>query len=342
MERNRGRPDRFDFFVEKLRQAKAEMEKIIVGQEEMINCFLVTLIMGGHIWCEGPPGVGKTLGARTFAKILDINSKAIQFTPDLLPTDLKIAVDLLGRDETAVSQSEVAQLLKKVIPGVVFTNYLRIDEVNRAPQKVQAALLEVMQEREVTTGAQVHKLGRPYIVSLTSNSVEHEGTYLISEALADRITLKAKLGYPSFKEECKIAARRKDIESDRIELRKVFNKDEIIEMQDLFDSLYCFEPEHPLAQYAVGIARTVRNQEKYVTYGPTPRGSADLLFSAAALAMTEGILELSPDHIKRMALPALRGTFNLTTDADDDGKDHDKIIRDTIESVVKVVDEGRV
>lgn len=340
MERNRGRPDRFDFFVDKLRQAKAEMQKIIVGQEEMVNCFLVTLIIGGHIWSEGPPGVGKTLGARTFAKILDIDSKAIQFTPDLLPTDLKITIDLLKRDDSGLSQGDVAQLLKKVIPGVVFTNYLRIDEVSRAPQKVQAGVLEVMQEREVTTGAQVHKLDRPYIVSLTSNSVEQEGTYHVSEALADRVTLKTLLDYPPFEEECRIAVMRKDIEANRIEVRKVFTKDEIIEMQDLFDFLYRFEPAHPLTQYAVSIARAVRAQKDFVTYGPTPRGSSDLLVSAAAMAMIEGTLEVEPDHIKKMVLPALRGTFNLKSDPEHGGKGHDQIILEAIESV-KVVAEKR-
>ena len=124
MERNRGRPERFDFFVDKLRQAKAEMQKVIVGQEEMVNCYLAALIIGGHIWSEGPPGVGKTLGARTFAKILDIEFKAIQFTPDLLPTDIKIAVDLLSESDSGDVQGEAAFLLKKVIRGVVFTNFL--------------------------------------------------------------------------------------------------------------------------------------------------------------------------------------------------------------------------
>lgn len=333
MERNRGRPDRFDFFVEKLRQAKAEMGKIIVGQEEMVNCFLVVLVMGGHIWSEGPPGVGKTLGMRTFAKILDIDSKGIQFTPDLLPMDLKIAIDLLSRADSEAAHEEAVSLLRKVIRGKIFTNLFRGDEFNRTPQKVQTVLLEAMQEREVTTGAETYKLDRPYIVCLTSNFIEHEGTYNVSEALADRITLKARLDYPSSEEECKIASRRKDIESDKIELRKVFSKEEIIEMQDLFDLLYRFGPEHPLTRYAVRIVRHIRSQKKHVTYGPTPRGSADLLYSAAALAIVEGVLDVPPDYIKRMALPALRGTFNLTNEAEHEGIDHDKIILEAVESV---------
>lgn len=340
MERNRGRPERFDFFVDKLRQAKAEMEKIIVGQEEMVNCFLTVLVMSGHIWSEGPPGVGKTLGMRTFAKILDIDSKGIQFTPDLLPTDLKIAIDLLSRADSEATHEEAVSLLRKVIRGKIFTNLFMGDEFNRTPQKVQTVLLEAMQERQVSTGAETYRLDRPYIVCLTSNFIEHEGTYNVSEALADRITLKARLGYPSFEEECRIAAMRKDIEADKIELRKVFSKEEIIEMQDLFDSLYRFNPEHPLTRYAVRIVHRIRSQKKHVTYGPTPRGSADLLYSAAALAMLEGVLDLPPDYIKRMALPALRGTFNLTDDAVHNGVDHDKIILEAIENV-KVSDEAR-
>ncbi|OGD30932.1 hypothetical protein A2833_03015 [Candidatus Azambacteria bacterium RIFCSPHIGHO2_01_FULL_44_55] len=316
------------------------MQKVIVGQEEMVNCYLAALIIGGHIWSEGPPGVGKTLGARTFAKILDIEFKAIQFTPDLLPTDIKIAVDLLSESDSGDVQGEAAFLLKKVIRGVVFTNFLLVDEANRAPQKVQAALLEVMQEREVKTGAKTHKLDRPYMVALTSNFIEHEGTYGISEALADRVTLKTRLDYPSFEEECRVAAMRKDIEADRINLKKVFTKEEIVEMQDLFDSLYRYAPNHPLTEYAVGIARAVRVQKDFVTYGPTPRGSADLLVSASALAMIEGTLEVSPDHVKKMALSALRGTFNLKADPEHGGKDHDQIITEAIESV-KVFSEKR-
>lgn len=338
--------ERFDFYVDKLRKAKIEMQKIIVGQEEMIECFLICLVINGHVWVEGPPGVGKTLGALTLANILDVDFKKIQFTPDLLPLDLKTTIDPLAKSEGPASGSETTALIDKFIKGVVFTNILLVDEGNRGPQKVQAALLEVGQERQVTVGARVYKLDRPHMIIITTNDVEHEGTYNIAEALADRMTLKAKLGYPSFEEERKIAARRKSIESGKIDVAKIFNKAEIIEMQDLFEELYQFDPESHLTDYAVRIVRHIRaegekpKEEALVAYGPTPRGSSDLLVSASALAMLEGTLTVTPGHIKKMALPALRGTFTLTENADREKKTHDIIINEALQKEPVLDEDG--
>ncbi len=337
--------DRFEHFVAKLKLVKAEMQKVVVGQEEMLDCLLIGLIINGHVWIEGPPGIGKTLGALTLARVLDgIEFKKVQFTPDLLPLDLKVTVDPFASQERK-SADTTLNLLDKFVKGVAFSNILLVDEGNRGPQKVQAALLEIGQEREVTVGARVYKLERPHMIIITTNDVEHEGTYNIAEALADRLTLKAKLSYPSFEEERKVAARRKGIESGKIGVTKVFSKAEIIEMQDLFDELYPFDPESHLTDYAVRIVRHVRaegekpKEEALVSYGPTPRGSSDLLVSASALAMLEGTLTVTPNHIKKMALPALRGTFTLTENADRLNKTHDVIIKEALEKQPILIEE---
>jgi MoxR-like ATPase len=274
-----------------------EIKKVIVGQEQLLERILVALLARGHILVEGVPGLAKTLAIRTVAQVVGGQFNRIQFTPDLVPADLvgtRIYNQRTGEFSTAL--------------GPVFTNLLLADEINRAPAKVQSALLEVMQERQVTIGRESHKVPEPFLVLATQNPIETEGTYALPEAQVDRFMLKVLVDYPNDREEMVIVQR---MTGSVPEPRQIITTTDLMELQKQADNVYV-DPE--LMEYAVRLVGATRRPaeyglsaiERYISFGASPRASINLILGARALALTRGrdyavspdIMELAPDVLR--------------------------------------------
>lgn len=302
----------------KFDEARKEIGKVIVGQTEMVESLLLALLADGHILIEGLPGLAKTLAVTTLAKTLQCEFKRIQFTPDLLPADL-IGTTIYNLKDNKFSVNK----------GPVFTDILLADEINRAPAKVQSALLEVMQERQVTLGGETFKTGNPYLVLATQNPIEQEGTYVLPEAQTDRFMFKVKLDYPSLDEEKEILARMGTLGPQPSAKPTLGGKD-ILETRKLVESIYIDEK---VVDYILNIIFATRDPEKMgvninglLLFGASPRATLALKIAAKGHAFLAGRAFVTPHDVKKVAHRVLRHRLRRTYEAEAQGLSPDDII----------------
>jgi len=295
-----------------------EVKKVIVGQDHLLERMVVALLARGHLLVEGVPGLAKTMAVKTLAGVFGGEFNRIQFTPDLVPADL------VG---TRVFNQKTGEFHTSL--GPVFTNLLLADEINRAPAKVQSALLEVMQERQVTIGRETHAVPDPFLVLATQNPIETEGTYPLPEAQVDRFMLKVLVGYPSREEEFVIAQR---MTAPLAPVQPVLTPEALLELQRRADAVYV---DPSLHDYAVRLSRATREPAqlgipevaRYVTYGASPRASINLILTARALAFVRGREYALPQDLVDMSLDVLRHRLVLSYEALADNVTSDQIIR---------------
>ncbi|MBV6451998.1 MAG: hypothetical protein MHPDNHAH_02746 [Anaerolineales bacterium] len=283
-----------------------EVKKVIVGQDHLLERMIVALLARGHILVEGVPGLAKTMAIKTLAEAIGGEFKRIQFTPDLVPADLvgtRIYNQKTGKFETSL--------------GPVFTNLLLADEINRAPAKVQSALLEVMQERQVTIGRETHKVPNPFLVLATQNPIETEGTYALPEAQVDRFMLKVLVGYPSSTEEFVIVER---MTAALQAVQEILTTDELVALQKQVDQVYV---DPALMEYAVRMVTATRKPsevglkelERFIMFGASPRASINLILTGRALAFVRGRNYALPQDVLDMALDVMRHRIVLSYEA---------------------------
>jgi MoxR-like ATPase len=301
-----------------------EVKKVIVGQDHLLERLAVALLARGHILVEGVPGLAKTMAIKTLAGAIGGDFKRIQFTPDLVPADL------IG---TRIYNQKTGEFNTSL--GPVFTNLLLADEINRAPAKVQSALLEVMQERQVTIGHETHKVPDPFLVLATQNPIETEGTYALPEAQVDRFMLKVLVGYPSATEEFVIVERM----TGQLEpVQAVLSTRSLIELQQEADRVYV---DPALMEYAVRLATSTRapklhgmpELERYITYGASPRASINLILTARALAFVRGRDYALPQDVLDMARDVMRHRLVLSFEALSDNVSADDVLTTILKRV---------
>jgi MoxR-like ATPase len=267
-----------------------EIERAVVGKRDALELVLLGLLANGHVLIEDNPGLAKTLIARSFAAATSLRFTRVQFTPDLMPAD--------------ITGSNVYDQLRGTVsfrPGPIFTNILLGDEINRAPPKTQAALLEAMQERQVTVEDGTRQLERPFLVLATQNPIEYEGTYPLPEAQLDRFLLRIAVGYPDVEAEVELLARRLARDSDEVELSAIVDREQLIAMQQAVERVYVADS---VVRYIVAIAAATRSSPQ-VQVGASPRGTLALLGLARARAALDGRDFVVPDDVKAVAVPAL-------------------------------------
>ncbi len=287
---------------------KTEIGKVIVGQEYLVDRLIIGMLSNGHVLLEGVPGLAKTLTINTLAQALDTSFQRIQFTPDLLPADL------IGT--LIYNQKDGDFVIKK---GPVFANVILADEINRAPAKVQSALLEAMQEKQVTIGDETFKLPRPFLVMATENPIEQEGTYPLPEAQVDRFMLKLKVGYPTIEEERRILDRMAHSVTD-IPITPVLHPDEIIKAREIVDEIYIDEK---IKDYILSIVFATREPSTYnldiadyLQYGASPRATIFLTMGARAHAFMQGRGYVTPQDVKSIAPDILRHRVIVSYEAE--------------------------
>lgn len=297
-----------------------EMNKVIIGQQYMIERLMIGLLSDGHILLEGVPGLAKTLAINTLSKAIDAGFSRIQFTPDLLPADLVGTM--------IYNQKKEEFIVRK---GPVFSNFILADEINRAPAKVQSALLEAMQERQVTIGDQTFKLPDPFLVLATQNPIEQEGTYRLPEAQLDRFLFKIEVKYPSLEEESQILIQQhqQKTEEKAQEIKSVLNALQIIELRNRVRKLFV-KPE--LLQFTAQIIHATRNSNS-LYLGASPRASLALVNSAKALAAMDGRDFVNPDDIIRAVNPVLRHRIMLTPDKEMEGISPDEVLNQIVQQI---------
>jgi MoxR-like ATPase len=305
-----------------------EVGKAVVGQRAAVDQTLVALVAAGHVLIEGVPGLGKTLLARALCKSLQLQFARIQFTPDLMPSDITGHTVL---DTGTPGEGSVGTL--RVRKGPVFTHLLLADEINRAPAKTQAALLEVMQERQVTLEGQAHLLPQPFLVMATQNPIDTEGTYPLPEAQLDRFLLKIEIGYPSRDEEAAIVKRTTDQSiGDQLPLEAVSARLDERAVLTLQRMAALVRVDDKVADYAVGIVRATREWPG-LAVGAGSRGAIALVRAARAAALLEGRDFVTPDDIKSLVLPSLRHRVLLAPDAQLEGRAVDELLAAAMDSV---------
>jgi MoxR-like ATPase len=308
-----------------LRRLKEEIGKVIIGQDYMVERMLVGLLANGHILVEGVPGLAKTTGVKTLANAIHTSYQRIQFTPDLLPADL------IGTQIYLPKTGEFQ--IKK---GPIFHNIILADEINRAPAKVQSALLEAMQERQVTIGEETFKLNEPFLVMATQNPIEQEGTYPLPEAQVDRFMLKLKINYPSKEEEKAIMKRMSTIQP--LKVNPVITPQEILSAREIVDQIYIDEK---LQDYIVNLVFATREPRNYnlssleqmIQYGASPRATIYLNQASRAYAFLNGRAYVTPQDIKSIGKDILRHRIILTYEAEAENKTADDIISQVFETV---------
>ena len=271
-------------------RALDEVERAVVGKRPVLELLLVAILANGHVLIEDVPGVAKTLIARSFAKVLGLRFSRVQFTPDLMP------MDVTGSVFPGIAGGEMA-----FRPGPIFANLVLADEVNRAPAKTQAALLEAMEERQVTADGFAHPLERPFLVIATQNPIEFEGTYPLPEAELDRFIVRLRVGYPTADEEWQILARRQQRERDEVDLVSVINRQDLLDAQQALETVHVSED---VGRYMVALVNETRNRSR-ARLGASPRGSLALLKLSRGLALLRGRDFVTPDDVKVVAVPAL-------------------------------------
>ena len=313
--------------VQELATAVADaVEQAIIGKREAVEMVLFALLADGHVLIEDLPGLGKTLLARSFAQVCAMDFARIQFTPDLIPSDITGA-SIYDRSSGSFTFE----------PGPIFTNILLADEINRAPGKTQAALLEAMEERQVTLENTTRQLESPFLVLATQNPIEYEGTYPLPEAQLDRFLVRVTIGYPSEDAERDILLERSRRRSERIELEPVCDRQTLRAMQAAIEEVHVAPP---LAEYAVAIARATRDSPQ-LAVGASPRGSLALMKLARARAAYLGRDFVTPDDIKAVSIPALAHRLTLAPELWVQRIDPAEAVRAAVASVpVPVLDES--
>ncbi len=305
---------------DQVKKIKDEIGKVIVGQETLVELLITAILADGHVLIEGVPGVAKTLTAKLIAKIISIDFSRLQFTPDLMPSDV------LGTSVFNLKTSEF-----DFRPGPIFSNIILIDEINRAPAKTQAALFEVMEERQVTIDGHTHKMKTPYIVLATQNPIEHEGTYRLPEAQLDRFLFKVMATYPSLDEEIEIINRhhsRKGVQAVA-EVSPVLTAQQILHARQFAQHMH-IEPN--LVKYIAQIIQETRNNAM-LFLGASPRASLAILNSAKAYAMINGRDFVNPEDIKFVAMPVLRHRIILSPEKEMEGTSADEVVKQIVDKV---------
>ncbi len=311
-----------------IEQIKAQLSRVIVGQNEVIEQMLIALFARGHCLLEGVPGLAKTLLVSTLAKSLNLTFSRVQFTPDLMPADIT-GTDIIEENRTT-GQREV-----RFLAGPIFSHVILADEINRTPPKAQAALLEAMQERQVTVGRIRHQMSDPFLVLATQNPIEQEGTYPLPEAQQDRFMFKVLVSYPSFHEEFEVARRTTGGASEQVEA--VLSSDEIRQLQDLVRTVPI--SDH-LIRYTLALVRQTRVRESGIpdfardqlAWGAGPRATQFLILGAKARALVHGRPHVSLDDIRALAKPVLRHRIVVNFAAESDGITSDRIIDQLLEA----------
>ena len=305
---------------EKLADIKEEVGKVIVGQEEILDQILVSILCDGNILLESNPGMGKTKMVSTISRVVGLDFSRIQSTPDLMPSDIT------GTHIINEEGDEAEFVFQK---GPIFANMVLADEINRATPKTQSALLEAMQEKQVTVGNQSYNLEDPFFLMATQNPIEQEGTYPLPEAQRDRFMMKVELDFPDDKEEVEIVERFTEELNYDPDLEQVISQPSLIKLQQ-------FTRQVPIAddirEHAVEIVRQTREHED-LDYGASPRGSMNLVLAAKAKALIEGRNHVSVSDINAMAEPVLRHRIGLSFKAEKEGKDEDKVIKEIVHKV---------
>jgi MoxR-like ATPase len=305
---------------------RTELGKVLVGQQNMVDKLLIGLLSNGHVLLEGVPGLAKTLTIKSLAQCIDAKFSRIQFTPDLLPADV------IGTMMYNQPRNEFV-----VRKGPIFANFILADEINRAPAKVQSALLEAMQERQVTIGDETHQLQEPFLVLATQNPLEQEGTYPLPEAQVDRFMLKVVVGYPSKKEEQHII--RQQVQGLQLpSINHVVSTSEIIEGKNLVRAIYLDEK---VEQYIIDIVFATRFPDQYglgkmkalISYGGSPRASINLALAAKAYAFLQKRAYVIPDDVKAIAKDVLRHRIGLTYEAEAENVNSEMLIDDILRSI---------
>jgi len=314
---------------EAYRSVRTELSKVIIGQEQVIEQLLIAIFSQGHCLIEGVPGLAKTLMVSTLSESLALNFNRIQFTPDLMPSDIT-GTEVIQEDKTTGQRSF------KFLPGPIFANIILADEINRTPPKTQAALLEAMQEKHVTIGGECHNLPAPFFVLATQNPIEQEGTYTLPEAQQDRFMFKVFVRYPSYQEEYQIAETTTAEFNPHVEA--VLSSEEINHIQQLVRRV----PIAPhVIHYALRIVRGTRVAEggtlpyvsEWVSWGAGPRGMQYLLLGAKARAMLMGRFFVTTDDIKAVAHPVLRHRVVTSFNADSAGITADQVVDHLLENI---------
>ncbi|WP_331774251.1 AAA family ATPase [Sulfurospirillum sp. 1612] len=309
----------------KIEEIKQEIGKIIVGQEELVDSLLIGLISGGHILVEGVPGLAKTTAINALSKSLGLDFKRIQFTPDLLPSDV------VGTE--VYNQKDASFVIRK---GPIFTNLLLADEINRAPAKVQSALLEVMQEKQITISDTTFKLDEPFLVMATENPVEQEGTYRLPEAQLDRFMLKVMVGYNSIEEEFEIVKR---VASNGFEaVHQVASVQDILALRETLQHVHV---DDELQQYMLKIIFATREPEHYgleslkdmIEFGASPRASIDIYRASRAMALLRGKDFVTPLDVAKVVHGILRHRIILSYQAEASNMDTDAVIQKIMNTI---------
>jgi len=296
----------------------AGMDQVIVGQKHLVESLLIGLLSDGHILLEGVPGLAKTLAIKTLASLIDASFNRIQFTPDLLPADVVGTMIYSQKDESFLPKK-----------GPVFANFILADEINRAPAKVQSALLEAMQERQVTLGGETFQLPKPFLVMATQNPIEQEGTYPLPEAQVDRFMLKAVIDYPKIEEEKKII--HQQIHHEIGTVKPVMSTNDIIEARKVVDMVYLDEK---IEQYIADIVFATRYPEKYglkevkelISFGGSPRASINLALAARSYAFIKRRGYVVPEDVRAIAHDVLRHRIGLTYEAEATNVTQDELV----------------
>ena len=313
---------------EKLTALKKEIGKVIIGQEETVSQLLITFLAGGHALLEGVPGLAKTLMIRTLSNAIDLKFKRIQFTPDLMPSDI-IGTEILEEDHTT------GKKFFKFNKGPIFSNIILADEINRTPPKTQAALLEAMQEFEVTYGDKTYPLDKPFFILATQNPIEQSGTFVLPEAQQDRFLLYIKIGYPTDDEETQIL--KATTGTKKAQLNKILSGEDIVRLQQLVREVSISDG---LIQYVSDVIRATRPDttavdyvKQWVDWGAGPRAGQAMILTAKANALLEGRLAVTPEDLQKVALPVLRHRVLVNFRADAEGITSDTVTKELLKAV---------
>ena len=310
-------------FVDDLKKA---LKEVIVGQEELVNRILIGMLANGHILLEGVPGLAKTLVVKSLAQLIDTKFQRIQFTPDMLPADL------IG---TLIYNQHTGKFDTR--KGPIFANVILADEINRAPSKVQSALLEAMQERQTTIGKETYLMDAPFLVLATQNPIEQEGTYPLPEAQPDRFMLKIRVDYPSIDEERLILRKAARTQIDTV-LTPVVNQQQLLKAQKVIDDIYV---DQKVEEYVLNLVFSTRNPDKYelkdleglIEYGGSPRASINLILAAKSRAFLEHRGYVTPEDIRYIGADVLRHRIILTYEAEAEEITSEDIIRRLFETI---------
>lgn len=321
-EKERPSQEEVKAIMDNLQNIRSEISKIISGQGHVVNSLIRALICNGHVFVEGVPGIAKTLIVKVLGLISGCDAKRVQFTVDLLPTDI---VGL------TIYRSNGFEIVK----GPIFTNFLIADEINRSPPKTQSALLEAMQEKQVTIGRQTFPLPKPFFVMATANPIEQAGVYSLPEAQIDRFLFKIKMGYPLKKDEKTIMQYNTDlIDLKNFPLRKILSPSDIISMQEIVKRIYMGEE---IQDYILDVIEATRDKKKkyskYIDWGASPRASIALFIASKAEALMNGRNYVTPQDVKNVAFEVLRHRIILNFEAETSSITADNIIKEILEEI---------